>query len=66
MIRDVKIAKDIFNKEFSKFHENNLQFNDGNDDPFSKNLFFLKGDHWKATRNLLTPCFTSGKVITHL
>lgn len=61
VLRDVELIKDVLHKEFSKFHDNNFTANE-EDGILSKNPFFLRGQHWKAVRSILSSSFSSGKV----
>lgn len=62
VIRDPELIKQLTVKNFEHFtdHINNI---DPDCDPlFGKNLFALKGDHWRDMRTTLSPAFTSSKM----
>lgn len=61
LVRDAELVKNVLNKDFSKFHDNNFMANE-QDPVLSKNPFSLRGQQCKVVRSLLTPSFTSGKV----
>lgn len=59
-VGDPDVLRRILVKDFSDFQDRELNFPL---DPLQKNgLFFLKGDHWRFVRSVLTPTFTSGKM----
>lgn len=61
LIRDPKIIRDIWIKDFQSFWHRGLHF-DETVDPLAANLFSQSGDKWKEMRTKLTPTFTTGKI----
>ncbi|NP_001166003.1 cytochrome P450 6CK10 [Nasonia vitripennis] len=61
LINDPNVIQLILIKEFNKFCNRGLYFND-KVDTLSLNLFFLPGERWRQLRTKLTPTFTSGKL----
>lgn len=61
MINDPEVIKLILIKEFNKFRDRGLYFNE-EVDPLSGHLFFLPGERWRQLRAKLSPTFTSGKL----
>lgn len=63
VLRDPELIKDVLIKDFMSFDKNDT-FIDGKRDPLLKhNPFFLTGEEWKRSRNLLVPLFTASKVL---
>ncbi|XP_012537471.1 cytochrome P450 9e2 [Monomorium pharaonis] len=62
VIRDPELISMIAIKQFDRFCDRR-GFVNGNLDPIAnRNLFDLKGNHWREMRKLLTPSFTSSKM----
>lgn len=61
MINDPELIRMIMIKEFNKFPDRGLYFNE-KVDPLSAHLFFLPGERWRHLRAKLSPTFTSGKL----
>lgn len=61
VIRDPELINTIAIRNFDNFcdHRN---FVDDNEPMAGKNLFGLRGDHWREMRKLLSPAFTSSKM----
>lgn len=60
MVTDPEIIRQILIKDFDSFtdHSTNTFAN-----KYQRNmLVWIKGNHWKKTRTLMTPTFTSGKI----
>lgn len=62
LVRDLELIKRVFVSDFSSFHDNDVVADPEVDPLFAKNPFCETGSKWKAVRNQITPCFTSGKV----
>lgn len=60
IVRDPKILRDIFIKDFSSFYSRGTDPNIG--DPMANNLLLQNGEQWRKNRQLLTPAFSSGKL----
>ncbi|XP_058802793.1 cytochrome P450 9e2-like [Phymastichus coffea] len=61
-IRDPELIKAIGIKNFESFQNHNVIF-DGKSDPLlGGNLASLVDDHWRETRSMLSPSFTSSKI----
>lgn len=64
VIRDLELLTSVTVKNFDHFCDHR-GFVDEELDPLSgKNLFSLRGDHWREMRKLLSPSFTSSKMKT--
>ncbi|XP_050451602.1 cytochrome P450 9e2-like [Cataglyphis hispanica] len=61
VIRDPDLITTIAIKNFDNFCNHN-NFLTETDPLLSRNLFNLKGDHWREMRKLISPTFTSGKI----
>ena len=59
-ISDLEMIKQITIKDFSKFTNRRVWFDEDNE--MTSNLLGITGDHWKHVRSTLTPTFTSGKL----
>lgn len=62
MIRDPELITSIAIKNFDYFTDHRGFVNADLDPLMGKNLFALKGDHWREMRKLLSPAFTSAKL----
>lgn len=59
---DANVFKQIAIKDFDKFQDHYFL---GNRNKYQENiLIFLRGNHWRGMRNIITPTFTSGKIKT--
>jgi len=62
VIRDPDLFSMIAIKQFDNFCDHRSFINETLDPIASKNLFDLRGDHWREMRKLLSPSFTSSKM----
>lgn len=62
VIRDPELISTIAIKHFDNFCDHRGFVNETLDPIASKNLFNLRGDHWREMRKLLSPSFTSSKM----
>ncbi|KAF5284549.1 hypothetical protein FQA39_LY16999 [Lamprigera yunnana] len=62
VIRDPQMVKNILNRDFHIFHDNELIIDETVDPIGSRNPFVLKGEMWKTVKNQVTPCFTTKKL----
>jgi cytochrome P450 family 9 len=62
VIRDPDLISQIAIKEFDNFCDHRNFVNETLDPIASRNLFGMKGDHWREMRKLLSPSFTSSKM----
>ncbi|KAJ9580922.1 hypothetical protein L9F63_023894, partial [Diploptera punctata] len=60
IIRDPDLLKEIFVKEFTSFHDNDLIVDMDADPIAGRNPFFLKGE--RVTRSRVVPAFSSAKL----
>lgn len=61
LIRDVKTINHMLKTDFSRFSSRGLMV-DYKRDPLSVNVFFMDGQLWKRSRELLRPGFKSGRL----
>ncbi|XP_059167143.1 cytochrome P450 3A11-like [Physella acuta] len=63
--RDPDIIKEILVKNFNNFVDRNDFFSV--ESPLKESILFLKGEHWKQVRKLVSPTFSSSriKVMSH-
>lgn len=61
LIRDPKLVQTVLVKEFAGFYHRGLHANEGVD-PMAANLFMQNGEKWRASRKMLSPAFTSGRI----
>ena len=59
-ISDLEMIKQVTIKDFSKFTNKRVWFDEDNE--LASNLLGITDDHWKHVRSTLTPTFTSGKL----
>jgi hypothetical protein len=65
LIKDLEIAKRILIKDFDHFVDRRAMLGDHESNKYWNNMVLnLKGDRWKATRTIVTPIFTSGRLKT--
>lgn len=62
LIRDPELINEMLLKDFQHFASNDIVVDEKIDYIMSKNIFVLRGHKWKATRSLMSPMFTSGKL----
>lgn len=62
LVRDPELVKTILVKDFSSFHDNDMETDEDLDPMFGRNPFVLRGDRWKLTRSQLTPAFSQSKI----
>jgi len=62
VIRDPDLITTIAIKQFDNFCDHHGFVNEILDPIAGRNLFNLKGDHWREMRKLLSPSFTSSKM----
>ncbi|XP_070155170.1 cytochrome P450 9e2-like [Polyergus mexicanus] len=63
LLRDLELIKTVLVKNFVAFPDR-PSFIDSNEFLVTQNLFSLHGEKWRNMRNLLSSCFTSGKIKT--
>lgn len=61
LINDPELIRLVLIKEFNKFPNRGLHYNE-KIDPLSANLLQLSGNKWKKQRMKISPIFTSGKL----
>ncbi|XP_051168141.1 probable cytochrome P450 6a13 [Leptopilina boulardi] len=61
LLRDLDLIKDVLIKDFNKFADRGLAFNE-KVDILSPHLFTLEPERWRPLRRNLSPVFTSGKL----
>lgn len=61
LVRDAQLVNNILIKDFANFHDRGVYVDEVHD-PLSAGLFSQEGARWRATRTLLSPSFTSGKL----
>ncbi|EZA47525.1 Cytochrome P450 9e2 [Ooceraea biroi] len=62
VIRDPELINTIAIKNFDNFTDHRNFVNDDVESIARRNLFGLRGDHWREMRKLLSPSFTSSKM----
>jgi cytochrome P450 family 9 len=62
MLRDLDLIKNIAIKNFDHFQDHRTIFDASIDSLMGGNIFNLKGDIWRESRNILSPAFTSKKI----
>lgn len=61
MVRDPKIIKDIFIRDFQFFKHRGIEANT-DVDPMANNILLQKDEKWKHARTQLSPAFSTGKL----
>lgn len=61
LVRDPKIIKDIFIKDFQSFSHRGWQAN-VDVDPMANNILLQRGEKWKSMRQQFSPAFSSAKI----
>lgn len=62
VIRDLDLIKSITVKNFDRFPNHRMAFEQNVESLFSKNLFSLCDERWREVQNMLTSAFTSSKM----
>lgn len=62
VLRDMDLIKSVLVKEFSSFHDNDLEVDEKVDPLFGNNPFVLRGQKWKEVRNLVNSGISNSKV----
>ncbi|XP_012274106.1 cytochrome P450 9e2 [Orussus abietinus] len=62
MLRDPELIKDVCVKKFDHFPDHRTFVDEEMDPIFGRNVFSLRGDRWRDTRNALTPSFTATRM----
>ncbi|KAK5640777.1 hypothetical protein RI129_009324 [Pyrocoelia pectoralis] len=62
VLRDPQLIRDVLNKDFGSFHDNEFIGDESVDPLVARNTFSLKGHKWKIAKGQITPCFTSKKM----
>lgn len=60
LVRDPDLVKHVLSTDFEAFHDRHVDA-DGTE-PLRLNLFNLRADTWRSTREKLTPAFTPAKI----
>lgn len=61
LVRDAQLVNNMLIKDFAHFHDRGVYVDEVHD-PLSAGLFSQEGSKWRASRTLLSPSFTSGKL----
>lgn len=61
LVRDPKLIKDIFIRDFQSFSHRGWQAN-VDVDPMANNILLQRGEKWRTTRQQFTPAFSSAKI----
>ncbi|RLU26968.1 hypothetical protein DMN91_000767 [Ooceraea biroi] len=62
VLRDPELINAVSIKNFDHFTDHRNFVNEDQEQIASRNLFGLRGDHWREMRKLLSPSFTSSKM----
>ncbi|XP_065156977.1 cytochrome P450 9e2-like [Atheta coriaria] len=62
IINDLELIGQVMVKDFNHFEDNVVEVSADTDYLMAKNLFSLKGHHWKSVKALISPMFTAGKL----
>lgn len=62
LVRDPDFVNKILVKDHKAFYNNDFYIDKNVDPLFGQNLFVLRNQEWKDTRQMITPGFTSVKV----
>lgn len=62
LVRDPELIKDMLIKNFSHFHDNDIEIDEAEDPIMAKNPFCLRGHKWKVVRGQVSANITTGKV----
>lgn len=65
LLRDPEIIEDVLVKNFSHFHDNDLDVKVEHDEIFGDNPFTSKGERWKTKRTQHLSSLTPAKVSLH-
>ncbi|XP_046623904.1 probable cytochrome P450 9f2 [Neodiprion virginianus] len=62
LVRDPELVKAVLQTSFASFNSNGIEVDPQLDRLGAKNPFFLVGDEWKSSRQLLSLAYTPGKL----
>ncbi|XP_046679089.1 cytochrome P450 6k1-like [Homalodisca vitripennis] len=62
LLRDPALVQKVLISDFSSFHDNSISVDEKTEPYLSKNPFLLKGQKWKAMRQLLAPALTPARI----
>jgi cytochrome P450 len=62
VVRDLELVKNILVKDVQYFIDSAATVEENVDPLAGKNMFVMKGKHWRHVRLNLTPVFTSAKM----
>ncbi|XP_046385904.1 probable cytochrome P450 6a14 [Ischnura elegans] len=64
IVRDPELIKNVLLRDFTHFHDNDVQMHPKLDPLMARNIFVVPGENWKKIRSGVTPAFTAQKIKT--
>ncbi|XP_071448206.1 cytochrome P450 6k1-like [Hetaerina americana] len=62
ILRDPEIIKNVLLRDFTSFHDNDIEIAPKQDPLMARNIFVVSGESWKKIRAGVSPAFTAQKI----